>query len=234
VSASVFVAYIPLILVLAAVFAGGQTAIAQSLIRRFGLTGSAAQTVIDLLNSPSRGIYWLGLLIVLWSAISIGRKLSRMYADIWRVPRLRLKQQWRAAVWLVLQVSMAASIAVIRDFWGPAGNGRIVIYVGASIIIWWLAEYAAQFILTAGQVPRRQLAVAAAVVTVGRVGLGFWTATYLADSLANQAITYGPIGVVFSIFTYIVAAVGVIVVGTLLASIWTSPATLSEPAADRT
>lgn len=229
VSASVFVAYIPLILALAAVLTGGQTAVAEAIVTRFRLTGSAAQTVLELLDRPSRGIYWLGLIIILWSAISIGRKFSRMYTDIWQVPRLRLKQQWRAGVWLVLQVSMSASIALVRDIWGPAGSGRIVAYVAGSVVVWWFAEFAAQWILTAGQVPTRRLAVGASVVTVGRVGLGVWTATYLADSLANQALTYGPIGVVFSIFTYIVSAVGVIVVGTLLASIWTDRGAGPDP-----
>lgn len=229
VSASVFVAYIPLILALAAVVTGGQTAVAEAIVTRFRLTGSAAQTVLELLDSPNSGIYWLGLIIILWSAISIGRKFSRMYTDIWQVPRLRLKQQWRAAVWLVLQVSMLGSIAWIRDVWGPAGGGRVVAYVTGSIMVWWLAEYAAQWVLTAGQVPARRLVVGASVVTAGRVGLGFWAATYLADSLANQALTYGPIGVVFSIFTYIVSAVGVIVVGTLLASIWTDRGARPEP-----
>lgn len=232
VSASVFVAYIPLILALAAVLTGGQTAVAEAIVTRFRLTGSAAATVLRLLDSPSSGVYWLGLVIILWSAISIGRKFSRMYTDIWQVPRLRLNQQWRAGVWLVMQLSMMASIAFIRDVWGPVGTGRIVVYVGASVIVWWAVEYAAQFILTAGQVPQRRLVVAAAVVTVGRVGLGVWTATYLADSLANQALTYGPIGVVFSIFTYIVSAVGVIVVGTLLASIWTDRGAEPNPRGD--
>ncbi len=218
VSAVAFVAYIPLILALSVLFTGGQSAIAEQLVTRFGLTGAAAQTVRQLLDKQTQGVYWLGLIIVLWSAFSLGRKISRAYTDIWGVPRLRFAQQWRAAVWLLIQIAMMVSVAALRGTWRSGDAAELVLFILATVTVWWVAEFAAQFVLTGGQVPRNRLAIAAAIVTVGRFGIGLWSVYFLAESLANQASSYGPIGVVFAFFTFLVATTSVLLVGTLLAS----------------
>ncbi len=218
VSAVAFVAYIPLILALSVLFTGGQSAIAEQMVGRFGLTGAAAQTVRQLLDKQTQGVYWLGLIIVLWSAFSLGRKISRAYTDIWGVPRLRFAQQWRAAVWLLIQVAMTASVAWLRDIWRSGDTVRLASLVLAVAAVWWVAEFAAQYVLTGGQVPRNRLAIAAAIVTVGRFGIGLWSVFFLADSLANQATSFGPIGVVFAFFTFLLVTTSVLLMGTLLAS----------------
>lgn len=220
VSATTFVALIPLVLALTAAFTGGQQAVAEQVITRFGLAGASADTVRQLLDHQSTGIYWLGLVIVVWSAISLGRKLSSTYCDIWRVPRLRLHQQWRALVWLGVQLALMLAIAWVRDLWSAAGAAWFVPLVALSCLMWWAFEVLSERVLTGGMISWRNLGVAALVVTAGRVGLGVYVVAYLADALSGQAERYGPIGVVFAIFTYIVATVSVLLCGTLLAATW--------------
>ncbi len=220
ISAAAFVALVPFVLILSTLFTGGQSAVAEQLVRRFGLAGSAAEAVRELLARPTVGVYWLAVVIVAWSAISVGRKMSTTYTRLWDVPNLPLRQQWRAIVWLAIQMLLVVSVSELRGLWFDHGPEVRLGLLIATVALWWSAELAAQFILTGGQVPVRSIALAAAFVTIGRIGLGLWAAFYLAESLAGQASTYGPIGVVFGVFTYIVATVGVLLFATLLASTW--------------
>lgn len=222
-SAATFVALIPLTVAVTSLIGDGTNPVAERVVRRFDLQGSAAETVRTLTAHGNTGVYWLGLLIVLWSAVSLGRRLSSTYTTIWGVPRLPVRQQWRALVWVVVQLAMMLSISFIRDVVREGAAWLVVVAFSAGIGAWLVAEYVSQNVLTAQQVARRRIMLAAALVTVGRIGLAIWSAVYMPHALDSQASQYGPLGVVFSMFTFIVASVGVLLIATLLAAVLTSP-----------
>ena len=67
-----------------------------------------------------------------------------------------------------------------------------------------------------------RLAVASAVVaSLGRLGVSAWSALYMPHALSEQAAQYGPIGVTFSIFTYLLAGALVYTIAPLLVVTWT-------------
>ena len=109
-SAQAFVALIPLVLVVTAAFTGkGDVAVvARQLIERFGLVGAARDAMQVLFRTPGvgSGVYWLGLVITLYSAFSLSRRVTRAYATVWDVPPLPAGQQWKGLVWLGVQVVM--------------------------------------------------------------------------------------------------------------------------------
>jgi hypothetical protein len=64
--------------------------------------------------------------------------------------------------------------------------------------------------------------VAAALVALGRLGVSLWIVAYLSSSLARQAEQYGPIGVVFAIFSGLFAVALTTLAGTLVAAVVTA------------
>ena len=225
-SAQAFVALIPLLLVVTAAFTGGrdQSVAARQLIERFGLVGAAREAVEVLVRTPGAGsgIYWLGLLITLYSAVSLSRRVTRAYTTIWDVSPLPPGQQWRALVWLVVQIVMVVLASSLRVFGKQHGAGWQVLAITVLMLAWAGAELLIEQLLTFGQVALRRLVIASALVSVGRIAVGVWSAIYLPGSLAHQATQYGPIGVVFGFFTWIFAGVAVQLACILLTAVLTS------------
>jgi hypothetical protein len=55
---------------------------------------------------------------------------------------------------------------------------------------------------------------------VGRIGLWAWAAIYMPRALTDQATQFGPIGVTFVIFTFLLVGVLVLLAAPLLVSVW--------------
>jgi membrane protein len=236
-SAQAFVALIPLILVVTAGFTGaGQvSAMANELIQRFGLAGAAQVAVRQLFTTPGAGsgVYWTGLLITLYSAFSLSRRVARAYTSLWDVPPLPANQMWRGLVWVLIQVAVILVLSTLRAFGRAHGVGAEILLLVVVLALWGGTEYFTQWLLTFGAVARERLVVAAALVSLGRLGVTLWSGLYLPGLLSRQADQFGPIGVVFSLFSWIFASALVLLVATLLAAVLTSrpPRTWLSPAA---
>jgi membrane protein len=224
-AAQTFVALLPLILVLAGMLSsqGQESVVADGLIERLGLVGAGAAATRDLIVIHQTGIYWLGALIILFSAFSLSRRLGRAYNAIWRTPPLRPAEQWRGLVWIALQVTLVVVVTELRAVAKTSGNLAALALVVVVLVVWFLGELVIQRMFTRGAVTRSRLALAAAFVTAGRLGIIIWGGLYLAPALSRQAESYGPIGVVFGLFTSLFASWLAILGGTLLAAVLTEP-----------
>ena len=69
-------------------------------------------------------------------------------------------------------------------------------------------------------VPRHLLVPTAILSTVGRVGVGLWSALYMPATLSNQAEQFGPIGVTFALFTLMLVAVVVNLAAPVVVTVW--------------
>ena len=56
--------------------------------------------------------------------------------------------------------------------------------------------------------------------TIGRVGVGLWSALYMPATLNSQAEQYGPIGVTFALFTLILVSVVVNLAAPVIVTVW--------------
>jgi membrane protein len=226
IAAQAFVALFPLVLVITGAFTthGDSSIFARELVDRFGLAGAARLAVEQLFTTPASGsgVYWLGLVITTLSVVSLTRRVARAYAHIWELPTPSPRQQWRGLAWLLLQVAMFVLVSGLRDVRRDHGPGVELVALVGLLLVWGFGEYLAQRLLTFGRVARPRLAAAAAVVTVGRAGVVVWSAVYLPGALARQAELYGPIGVVFALFTWIFANVAVLLLCPLLAAVATA------------
>jgi membrane protein len=223
-AAQTFVTLLPLILALAAAVASpGSNIVAEEFIRRFGLVGAAARSVQDLIVVRSEGIYWVGLALTLYAAFTLSKRASRAYNAVWGTPQLPVRDQWRSLVWILVQLILIAMVTELRGFARDAGSG-LALLLGTVILVTWMgAEVLTQTILTRGHVLRTRILLAAAFATVGRLGIVVWSALFLTRSMTRQAEAYGPIGVVFALFTGLLVYWVVLLGSTLLAAVLTDP-----------
>ncbi len=224
-AAQSFVTLLPLIIIIAAALSapGQSNVVAEEFIARFGLVGAAARAVEDLIVVPDEGIYWLGLILTVYAAFTLSKRASRAYNAIWGTEQLPIRSQWRSLVWVAVQVGLIILVTELRDFARESDALLLVLWSAAVLLVWAAAEFFTQGLLTRGQVPRRRLIVAVAFATLGRVGIVVWTAFYLSASMVRQAETYGPIGVVFALFTGLLVYWVILMGTTLLAAVLTDP-----------
>lgn len=233
IAAQTFVAMMPLILVITVLLTGGQQYLANALINRFELVGFAAKSVRDLLQSETGQVYWVGVLLSLYSAFSLSKRVSRAYTSIWAVPPLPLTAQWRGLLWIVVQAAMIALVTTMRRvLWGQSGGLLAVLTFTTILATWIAAEFCSQWLLTSGEVARRRLILAAVLVAISKAGTAVWALYYLAHSMSRQAELYGPLGVVFAIFTYLLVTSVTMLVATLLAAVITESSESQGTAVD--
>lgn len=223
-AAQTFVTVIPLILAIAAALTSpGSDVVAEELISRFGLVGAAAKSVDDLIVVRTEGIYWIGLLLTLYAAFTLSKRASRAYNAIWGTPQLPVRDQWRSIVWIVMQLVLIIMVTELRGF--VEGSGPVLALLAATgiMVVWAGAEALTQTVLTRGHVARNRILLAAVLVSIGRFGIVVWSGLFLTTSMTRQAESYGPIGVVFALFTGLLVYWMVLLGSTLLAAVITDP-----------
>jgi membrane protein len=223
-AAQTFVTIMPLILAIAAALtAPGSDVVAEEFIQRFGLVGAAAKSVDDLIVVRTEGIYWIGLVLTLYAAFTLSKRASRAYNAIWGTPQLPIRDQWRSVVWVLVQLVLILLVTELREVVRASGPVLALIAAAVIMVTWAGAEVLTQTILTRGQVARSRILLAALFVSIGRLGIVVWSALFLTTSMTRQAEAYGPIGVVFALFTGLLVYWVVLLGSTLLAAVLTDP-----------
>jgi hypothetical protein len=225
-AAGCFVSVLPILLLATGAFGDTDdqaSLVADQIVGRLHLDRAAADAVRTLLPRGRSGLYVVGLAITLFGLVSLSRRAARAYAAIWRIPNLPRREVWRGLVWLLLELTAIGSVAALRDQArvrpGLVASGLFAI----AVAVWFVAEAIAQRVITRGQVGWGPLALAAGLVATGRFLVAVWSAIYLSSSLTRQAELYGPVGVVFALFTSLLAAIATTLFATLIASVLTRP-----------
>jgi membrane protein len=165
-----------------------------------------SRSVLDqAVQDPEAATFGIvGALIVLGSATSLSRALTRAYAAIWNLPRPRsdLRSAWR---WLAVVVTLALSLIVVRAVSGfaagvPPGNVwqrvvAVICDVALTVFVPWL--------LLKGAVRIRYLAPGAVIFALVMVALRPASAVWLPRALEVSADRYGSIGVAFTYLAWL-------------------------------
>jgi membrane protein len=223
-AAQTFVTMLPLILAIgSAVASPGSNLVAEEFIKRFGLVGAAARSVEQLIQVRSEGIYWIGLLLTLYAAFTLSKRASRAYNAIWGTAQLPIRDQWRSIVWILVQLVLIIVVTEVRGFARDSGPVLALVAGALILVVWAGAEVVTQTLLTRGQVARSRVLLSAAFATIGRLGIVVWSGLFLTQSMVRQAEAYGPIGVVFALFSGLLVYWVVLLGSTLLAAVLTDP-----------
>ena len=221
-AAQAFSAVLPLFIVVSTIspHPGGDSP-ATVLAGKLGL-GSAETSSLQVAVIPppsartSIGI--LGVVLALLTATSFARALQRSYQLAWRLPPVGIRAAWRP---LALVFGLALYVELLFLF------GRLVRGVPAGSVLEDLVTFAgacalwtgAGWILLAGRIRLRLLAVGGLLTAVGFASLRRLSAFYLPSLVVSNQQQFGLLGVAFTLFSWLSVCSFIIVVATVLGAV---------------
>ncbi|HXA55201.1 MAG TPA: YhjD/YihY/BrkB family envelope integrity protein [Solirubrobacteraceae bacterium] len=186
---------------------------AQSIVTRLNLSGAAAQS-IDEMFAPSTAVAHsvtaIGVLLVVFSTLSLARALQRMYELCYELPAAGVRGTPWHLLWIALiplYVSVRPLVAGLASGWWHVA-GSLLLGTGA----WLLTPY----VLLGRRLPWRELLPGAGLAALGMTVLMAFSLVYLPHSLTVYAQRFGAIGIAFALLSWLVLA-GFVLVGTAAA-----------------
>jgi membrane protein len=121
---------------------------------------------------------------------------------------------WIAVLCLTVALERIAGRPV-RDATAGIGLVDVVTFAIMTPFFWWTMHF-----LLAGRVPWRKLLPSAIATGVFYTGLGAFSRVYFSSTSISDSKTYGTIGAVFSIMTWLIGIGAVIILGAVAGVAW--------------
>jgi membrane protein len=201
-----FTAVIPLAIIMSALVSS-RDVVATRLVEGFGLTGAGAASLRELLRVPAgetgSSISVIGLLVLVYSALSFSRSLQRVYVDAWRLPPMRSQGIAWGLLWIVaFAVWFSLSTPVSRVLHAHGFHvGAVVVSLALGSILWMVTP----FILLGRRVALRELLPGGIATAILLVLFNLGSRLYLPHSTTANVRRYGLVGVTFTILTWLFA-----------------------------
>jgi membrane protein len=211
VAALAFSALIPLLIVYSAVVPrpDGED-FADSLVDRFDLEGSAAESVRQAFTAPASvedSLNVVGILLTIIAALSFTRALQRMYEQAYVLPARGMRGTSSGLVWLGF-VAVFASVRPFVSELFDSGAASVVVAIVLSGTLWTLTPY----LLLGRRMDWHALIPGAALAGFGMTALVASSIVWFPPTIESSAEQYGVIGVAFSLLSWLVSAGFVIVI----------------------
>jgi membrane protein len=212
------VALTPLLIVVAALEPRGGRGFSQWLIEGMGLEGRPAEQVREVFSAPRIVItttsVWGAVLLAVFG-LSFAGSVQSTYTRIWELSVGPWHKLWRQALWLagltVYLYADANSVLILPSgTWTTSVRVVLILLLGV-VFFWW-----GQNVLLGGQVPALHLLPGAIATMIGLVGLRWFSWLVFSPLVASNAITYGPVGTVLIVVSWLVGVGYVFFGGTLL------------------
>jgi membrane protein len=202
-----FAALLPLLIVVGSVSPTHDDTLADALIDRFDLSGSAAEPLrAAVARPPHAGISAVGVVLLVISALSFTRAMQRLYIRAWRLDKLGLRANYWGLIWLALFVAFwSLQPAIVGLF---SGVLAFSVSLALSTALWLLTPW----LLTATSIPWRRLLPQALLTAVGLLALAIGSAFYLPRAVASASAQFGILGVGFTLLSLLFAISLVLVV----------------------
>jgi membrane protein len=202
-----FAALLPLLIVIGSVSPTDDDNLADTLIDRFDLSGSAAEALrAAVAQPPHSGLSAVGAVLLVISALSFTRAMQRLYVRAWRLDKMGLKANGWGLGWLALFVafwSLQPAIVGLFD-----GLVAFMCSLTLSTTLWLLTPW----LLTARRIPWRKLLPQAFLTAIGLLALTIWAAIYLPRAVATASAEFGILGVGFTLLSLLFSIAFVLVV----------------------
>jgi len=220
IASQAFTALIPLlILVSAALPASSGTAVADSIIRRFGLSGDSAASVEIVFASSASSCVGVGsLFLLVFSGVALTRRLQRMYLQAWRLdPLPGVRGPLNAALGLAVLLVEIALIYFARTLiralpldWALA----VPLGVGTSLVLWTSIPW----LLLDRRLDWRRLLPGGALAGTAASVYGFATTIYMPRLMETYSERYGLFGVTVAIVGWLLCICFILVATTVIAA----------------
>lgn len=202
IAAQIFTSILPILIALASWFGRNSTDVVTNVV---AVPAETKTTIEETLAAPGDATFGvLGVLVVLLSATSLSRALTRACAAVWELPRpvAGLSAVWR---WVAVVLALALSLVAARQLQHlserlpPHGFWDSMSAVAADIAV----ALFIPMVLLAGAVPLRWLLPGAALFGLLMAFVRPAARAYLPRVLDSSAERYGSIGVAFTYLTFL-------------------------------
>jgi membrane protein len=219
-----FTALIPLLLLTSTLApADDRDIVSGGLIRRFQLSGGAADAVRQLFAQPgssTTGVF--SVLLLFFAGVSLTRRMQRMYQQAWRVEAATgVGRAVDAAFGLTVLVLGIGLLYLARTIvgWLPTGAAlvtplSVVVSVLGSFLLW----TAVPWLLLDRRIPWRRLMPAGALAAACSSIYGVASTIYMPRQLESYSERFGLFGVTLALIGWLVGAALILVATTVVAS----------------
>ncbi|MFD3564677.1 YhjD/YihY/BrkB family envelope integrity protein [Streptomyces sp. NPDC058686] len=214
-AAQAFLTAVPVLFVVAAFAPSAvRDRLVESATYALGLSGAALSQVQQVFAAPddttrdTSGA--VGVLVTLLSATSCSRALQRVCERSWHVPPAGLRLiAWRWLVWLLVWLAALVVQGLLRDGFGLGRwLGLLLSFVSSTLLWWWT-----QHLLLGSRVGWLPLLPGAVLTGTGVVALAWASRFYLPRTLNRSVDEFGPLGLVFTLLSWLIALFTVVCVG---------------------
>jgi membrane protein len=220
ISSQAFTALIPLLIMVSAVLpAANATVVSDAVVRRFGLSGDAARSVeIVFAHSGTGSVGVLSLLLLLYSGISLTRRLQRMYLAAWQLPPLPgVRGPLNAALGLaalLVEVSLLYLIRTLARALPFEWSLAVPVSLAASLLLWTSIPW----LLLDRRVDWRRLLPAGLLAATCTSIYGVATSIYMPRLMESYNDRYGLFGVTVALVGWLLCISFIVVAATVVAA----------------
>jgi len=211
----------PLLVVIAAAGAAAHHGLAVWVVYGMGLTHSSARAVVKLFSAPARVLgttSFFSVVLVAVFGVMFAGSVQAGFERIWGLPAGPWHKIWRQAVWLIVFIAYIYADAVVgaATRHAPvetASRVSVAVVLGLGFFWWGL-----RFLV--GSRVSYLAAMPGAVVTVAFLaGLRAFSALVFQPLIAANAVTYGALGTVLIVQSWLIG-VGWVIYGGQLCGRW--------------
>ncbi|HEY2767018.1 MAG TPA: YhjD/YihY/BrkB family envelope integrity protein [Solirubrobacteraceae bacterium] len=180
-----------------------------ALVHRLHLTDGAAQTVRAAVAPPNAvagSITAIGVVLVLFSGLSLARAVQRLYEVSYKLPAAGV----RGTPWHLLWILLLPIYITLRPL--VVGIGGPLWHLLGSLVLGALVWLSTPYVLLGRRLSWRALMPSAVLASVSMTVFGFFSAIYLPHSVSSSASKFGAIGIAFALLSWLVLA-GFVLVG---------------------
>jgi membrane protein len=215
--ANMLISLIPLLILLSA-FANQR--VDDDLALRLGLDHQAAGIVSNLFHSSPATLdagTVITLLILIAGMLAVSSSLQMIYEKVFNHDHRR--SLYRLLGWVAVLCGVVAFESVVarpaRDAAEGVGLVEVVTFGIFVPFFWWSMHF-----LLHGRLGWRKLLPSAAATGFCFAGLGVFSHFYFSSSIVSDSKTYGSIGAVLGIVTWLIAVGSVIIIGAVAGAVW--------------
>jgi membrane protein len=217
-SAQGLVTLVPLLIVVAAIDPFPDRGFGEWVADGMSLPAHSAMPVVQLFATQheaakAAGVISLALLAVFGLAF-VG-DVQKAYEKIWGLPAQAWHQSWRQAAWLAALTGYVMldveSGSLLRHGMGESVQRILLLGASGFVFFWW-----GQHFLLGGRVHWMALLPGAAATIFGLGGLRAFSALVFDGMVASNAETYGAVGIVLVVVSWLIGVGFVIYGGALL------------------
>jgi membrane protein len=209
---------IPLLIVVAAANPAPHRGLAVWVVYGMGLTGSSSHAVTRIFSAPARVLGTTSVFSVLLLAffgVSFASSVQAGFEKVWGLPVGPWHKIWRQVVWLIALIAYiyaAATVGSVTHRGLDVTTARVAVAVVLGIaFFWWGLRF-----LIGGRVSYLAAMPGAVATVVFLVGLRVFSRLVFEPLIATNAVTYGALGTVLIVESWLIGVGWVIYGGQLL------------------